>query len=750
MKALRSGAYYAAHAALATIALALLPPLRQLPLRVPVTYERDGLFLTILAKSVSEDGLFHAARFGAPFGVDLVDWPLGMWLPLGELAGLTRLFGEPGTAINVYWLSSIVLAGLCATYALRRLRLAPGLAFVLGMLYAFQPYAFYRNVEHVNLAFPFVPLLALLCLRLAGARPEDETRGERALTLLACVAQGLSYVYYSFFACALLLVAAPLGWLRTRRARLPLRAAAAVAILAACSLLTVLPTLRYWHRHGYNPDLDYKPPAETDAYALKLRHLLMPIPEHPLAAMREVAASVERARFPGDNGENTLSRLGTLGSLALLGLLAFTVGRAAGALPARDDDLDAPAALTLATLLLATVGGLASLFSVFVSSDVRGWARIVVFLSFFVVTAAGVFLSRLAARLPLPGRVRPTVGFAALGLLLAGGLLDEIPIDRLWTIRSGSDAAFAEEREFVHRIESRLPQGAMVFQLPHMTVPVDRATYPPMLYYDPGRMVIHSRTLRWSWGALIGRQHDWGRAVAALPAAEQVRTLALAGFSGLWIDRWGYTGRERPAYPQVEATLATIVGEPFVTSDRGRYAFVSLVPYRQRLEAGLGGERLERARREVLADMPISHWTGGCDEERMVGGEWWRPCGSAATLELRNWRPGAIRVNLRARLRAGLAGTTVTVNGPGFDDHITLTPTGVTPYARTFEIDGTDTGPVKLTAPRSATVSLRADAPPAVGGDAAFELADLTIETRREIGGVPVNADGGVAVRTRY
>ena len=301
----------------------------------------------------------------------------------------------------------------------------------------------------------------------------------------------------------------------------------------------------------------------------------------------------------------------------------------------------------------------------------------------------------------------------------------------------------------MREIESRLPPGAMVFQLPHMTVPVDRATYPPMLYYDPGRMYVHSRSLRWSWGALIGRNHDWGRAVDALPAAEKLRTLALAGFSGLWIDRWGYTGRERPPYQQAEAALAPIVGEPFVASARGRYSFVSLLSYRQRLEAELGSERLARARREVLADMPISHWAGGCAEERLQAGEWWRPCGTQARLELRNWRPGAIRVSLGARLRARRA-VAVTISGPAFTDRVVLGTTDAVPYARAFEIEGTDTGPVKLTAPREAAVSLRAEGAPAAEADAAFELGELTIETRREIGGIPVNADGGVPTRTRH
>src|SRR5574340_220146 len=145
---------------------------------------------------------------------------------------------------------------------------------------------------------------------------------------------------------------------------------------------------------------------------------------------------------------------------------------------------------------------------------------------------------------------------------------------------ASSSAAFEEERSFVQAIEAQLPPRAMVFQLPHMTVPVDRATYPPMLYYDPGRAYLHSRALRWSWGAMIGRRHDWGRAVDALPLAEKAPFLALAGFSGIWIDRWGYTGRERPHYEAIERDLASITAETPQASSHGRYSFVSLESYR--------------------------------------------------------------------------------------------------------------------------------------------------------------------------
>lgn len=730
----RSAFYYGALAVLAALVLLQLPPLRHLPLRVPITYERDGLFLTVLAKTIHEDGFLHASRFGAPFGTDLADWPIGMWLPLAQMAGLTALTGEAGLAINLHWFSTIVIAALGAAWALRRLRVTPGLAFVLGILYAFQPYAFYRNVEHVNLAFPFVPLIALLILRVAGTHPENETPFERALTLAACVAQGLSYIYYSAFACLLLAAAAPIGWLRTRSLRPIRRSALALALLVGCSAATVAPTLVYWKRHGYNPDLDYKPARETEEFALKLRHLLTPIADHPLAPFRGIVRTLDATRFADDAREGPLSRLGSVASLGLLGLLAFLLARAAGLLPNRHESLDGAAPLALFTLLWATVGGFASFFNVFVMPDIRSYARIVVFLSFFCLLAFAELATRAAGRLEVAPRLRMPARWAALAALLVAGLFDQIPIRHLWTLREGTVAAFDEERQFVREVEARLPAGAMVFQLPHMTVPVDRATYPPMRYYDPGRAYLHSGTLRWSWGAMIGRRHDWGRAVDALPSAEKVRVLAESGFSGLWIDRWGYTGRERPAFAELEKQLGALVGEPFLVSTRGRYAFVSIEPYRRRLEARLGPERLARVRRERLADMPILEWREGCGEEAPTPEGWWRPCGPSALLEIRNWRPGPLQVTLTARFRAS-EGRALGVIGPGFEDHVELQESPLT-FERTFMVQGGSLADVALRA-------AECGAPPC------FRVSDLRIVTHRVLGGIPVNDDWGVSARTK-
>jgi hypothetical protein len=92
----------------------------------------------------------------------------------------------------------------------------------------------------------------------------------------------------------------------------------------------------------------------------------------------------------------------------------------------------------------------------------------------------------------------------------------------------------------------------------------------------------------------------------------------------------------------------------------------------------------------------------------------------------------------------------VVITGPGWEDRLDLATADVRPYARVFEMDGTDNRPPVLTDPRREVVALRVVSPAACPAAGCLEVGDVAIETRRLIGGVPVNADGGVAVRTKY
>jgi phosphoglycerol transferase len=576
-------AYYLG-VALATAALfVLVVPFGPWPFRVPFSYQEDGLLLTVLVKAVAEDGPLHFTRLGAPFGADFVDWGFGGWLIFLVTTSLVALLGHAGAALNAYWLLTVVVAGVSAAWVFRRLAVPAFVAFVVGVLYALLPGTFYRQVGHIALANLFVPPLCLLCLRVAGTHPERFDRGERWITLGACVLQGLNMIYSAFFAFLLLAVSLPIGWLKTRRPALARAGVLGLLLLAAGSAIPLVPTALYRTRHGPNERLAYKAVADADRYGLKLRHLLLPIDDHPLGAFRAIAARARAARFPGEN-ENTYARLGLLGSVGLLSLLGVALGRVSGALRGRDEDLDPPAALTIVALLVAQVGGLGSIFNLLVIPDLRAYNRLSSFIALFALLASAVLVGRLLDRLEATARARRPFLAAGLLALLAFGVADQVPWATLYATRAGTAPRFAEDEEFVLRLERGLPPGAMVFQLPHASLPVN-APRPPRAPWDPAKAYLSSKTCRWSFGSMRGRTDGWHRSIEKLPPKEMAERLARAGFSGIWLDRRGFP---EPEAARLEEGLEDAVSARPEISTGGRYCFFSIEAVRSRGETATG------------------------------------------------------------------------------------------------------------------------------------------------------------------
>ena len=75
----------------------------------------------------------------------------------------------------------------------------------------------------------------------------------------------------------------------------------------------------------------------------------------------------------------------------------------------------------------------------------------------------------------------------------------------------------------------------MVFQLPYVAFPESPPAH-KMRDYDHLWGYFHSDRLKWSYGAIKGREGDlWQRRAASEPAAEMVETLRGAGFGGVML-----------------------------------------------------------------------------------------------------------------------------------------------------------------------------------------------------------------------
>jgi phosphoglycerol transferase len=291
--------------------------------------------------------------------------------------------------------------------------------------------------------------------------------------------------------------------------------------------------------------------------------------------------------------------------------------------------LDALAVLTAASLLLATVGGLGSLFALLVTPALRCYNRVSVYLGFFALAAVAVGIDR-AVRRFAASRSRAGVCWCFLGSLLALGVLDQTSAGHVPAYGRLREEARVL-REFVGRVEASVPAGSWVYQLPY-------AMFPPgaqpgqMFDYDHFRPYLYSRSLCWSYGAMHGRDGDaWRQRVAEQPLEEQVKLVSAVGFRGLYLDRAGFEDRAARA----EAELRRLLGEEPAVSADGRMAFFPLVGYAERLRRHYTDEGWEALRRRALHSITFL-WRNGFYPREQNARETWNWSNGKGELVINN------------------------------------------------------------------------------------------------------------------
>ncbi len=454
-------AYALAIAACAAL-LFVLFKLWRIDLHVPLSYELDSVCTQLWARGVVENGWYLAnPHLGAPFGMEMHDFPLSDSLFFGLERIIALGTSDPVLVVNLYYFATYFLTTVIALAVLRQFDVPRGPAVVAALLYAFLPYHLQRGERHLFLASYFlVPLAAMVCLWIYrdgellfrerdGRRARLSLGNGRALAALGiCALLGSGGVYYAAFTCYLLLVAGCCAAARRRRIHPLGSAAILVALIGAGVAANVAPTALYAREHGPNPAVTRREPGQVERFSLKIAQLLMPAHGHRIEALARL-----RERYDGEPitlvHETGSATLGVVGSLGFLGLIGAIFLRQRSDAPRLVDGLGA---LTLAALLLATTGGFGAIVGYVVSPVIRCYNRISIFIAFFALTAAALGLARLVC-MARPGW--PTVAVnVGLGAVLAVGILDQTN-RRLLPDQGEVKSQFASDAEFAGRIEGR-------------------------------------------------------------------------------------------------------------------------------------------------------------------------------------------------------------------------------------------------------------------------------------------------------
>ena len=556
-------------------------------LEYPYTYSGDGLSTGWMIQRAMESWIFENPRSGYPFGSNFLDFPgsdSGSHLILKFLGSLT---GQYGAALNLYFLLGFSITFVVAYCVFRAVSLERSYAFAAAMLFAFLPFHFQR-LDHLYYTWYFsVPLFYYIALQAfkpdtvgSTGKPGRLENGSPYFLLLAISSFG---VYYALFGLIVISVAGLSGYFAHANFNSIKLSVAAAGVIILGVLVNVAPNLIHKYVAGPNSEVAQRSPGEGEMYGLKMMQLITPHHGHRIEAFEKFSAKYN-ATAPLIN-ENATSSLGTIGAAGLMALFAIAFlgmsGRGA------DGKLMIIALIVFALFLFGTIGGLGSVFSYSISSSIRGWNRISVFIGFGALF--GVFT---LLQLYLKGRFA-SHRLPLMAALLAGGLLVVGLYDQTFpTCDSCNDNAhltFSQDKEFVQSIETLLPQGAAVYQLPYMAFP-EVAPLNRLETYGLAAGFLHSRSLRWSYAGMKGREGDlFYRSLASESLERQLEIINKLGFSGIYIDRRGYEDNGRSVIGRLTEILQS---PPSLIHPNGTVVFFKLDQDADAFPEGLGAREI--------------------------------------------------------------------------------------------------------------------------------------------------------------
>lgn len=537
----------------------------------------DAIFQGTMIKSMIETGwVFDSPRLGAPFGMNMMDFPGADGALLLVIKLLTFFSSDPTVVMNLFYVTGFLLVFAASFWVLRRLRFDSLWSTAVALVFTCLPYHFLRGVNHLYLSAYFVvPLLTWAALKIyPGEAGDAEVPGRWTWKEVAVlVVGGAGGVYYAFFGMILLLLTGLLGTVAERKAAYVKRAVLAIVVVAASVLANMAPNLAYLAREGANPQVAQRAPLESEVYGLRMAQLLLPIWGHRNAAMARFGRTYHDALRPiTEASSSALGVVGGCGFVLLFGYMFF-------ARPEADRRVVAFAKMNLALFVYAAVGGFAVLFALLVTPQFRGANRASIYIGF--ISLAGLFMwlrTRPWPRLKRIAGESPWRYPLAL-LLVFWAFYDQVPVGARPALpppgtEASGPAAF---KQFIARVEAEVPQGGMIYVLPYVSFPES----PPAFhegYNGMMRPYYYSSHARWSYGAMRGRAGDaWLQAVEALPLPERIEAIRKSGFRGIYVQRNAYADHGAAT----EAQLRKVLGAPALESGDGNEAFYRVPPVAQ-------------------------------------------------------------------------------------------------------------------------------------------------------------------------
>jgi phosphoglycerol transferase len=610
--------------------LALSLGLDSMDFSVPFNFWGDTLWQSVPIKSLIENSNpYFIPNLSAPYGLPSAGFPCITnldWLVMKCIAFVNR---SSGFVLNVFWLFTIILTSFSCSVSLHLLGLKKKIiCSLLGISYALLPYAFFRNVAHINLVYYAVPPICLFVIHLSRGFPKKNNREIFVVGILAIATQGFGYLYYTFYTLILLFVSTLIGYCKNQDYRILKIGTLAIFVSMLCSVVNLTPTFYSWNKYGKPDQIGFKTSQESEIYAIKLRQMLVPNKDNCIPLLSLWGKNDASIPFPNEN-ENKSARLGLLASIGFLILLLNIMGRLVLPNSKRDELLDTLSAFTIFIFLVATVGGIGAIINQIIT-EFRCYNRISVFISFFALAGLAIWYEYV---LTLVNRkyIKNIILMLGSGLY-AIGIYDQLLDAKHLKQRLQTDSLKSQEiKSFVQKVEHALPIGSSIFQLPARPFPLD-ASNQQMLPYDHAYGYLNSDKLRWSWPSFTMRHKNWQNTISELKGRTLLEALVISGFTAIWIDKNGYTDQASSVIDDLKSGGAV----ELLASQSARYVILDLRPVAGDINSKKSSSQIENNKLEILNQPTITFEGGFYNEECNQKGIYFRWSKNKSTIQVTN------------------------------------------------------------------------------------------------------------------
>lgn len=551
-------------------------------MRVPVSYNPDGMSCIAGIKELLTNG---TDMLGWPFHTSVFAYRARYTMLYEIFVRACGLVTSDYSLIFDAYVFVIPCVNVFVTYVVFRLLEIKTLWSYLGALvFGFCPYVQYRMDGHNALAS--VEGIAIALLLVFWLFEDDnycrfnvswfKNKKNYVGLFFAWVIANNGMVYYPFFTCYILIVAALIKWYQDG------------SIKGIVPFILQIAEILFWLVVSFIPSIigavkgvgdtatngAVRDATRATLYGLDIKALFL----SPKGFGSEKLLEGYNYLLYYDSE----SKLAYIGIIGIIGLLLLLISAFIGIRSESNRNISRIGILSkmnIAAILLGVSSGLGVLVALFITPMISVYNRISPYIVCMSVLAFICFAQFISDKLS-DRKVCNVIFSAFICVIFIFSLYEQQGAYKYYTTDMSQRyyEIQQDDYDFFARLENTAGEGAMVFQLPYMKS-FENGTLEDIGDYDHMRCYIYTDTIKWSYGASNDSENDiWYKNTSELDLDDMCQELIAKGFSGIYLNLNGYPQEDREQVKQefIEATKCSDV----VSDGTGLRLYLSLDNYR--------------------------------------------------------------------------------------------------------------------------------------------------------------------------